>query len=237
MHKIPIIAHRGASGTEPENTLLAFEKAIEMKADAIECDVQKCKSGEIMVFHDTRLKRLTGSKGKLKKRKLAYLKKLDVGKGQSIPSLKEMLDQLDGRIDLNIELKTKKTSVETGMLIHNSIRTGNWKADNFFVSSFYYKELKRFHEICPEIPTALLYASKPRKLKKRVKVLRPIAVHFNVKTVKKSWIDLAHDYGLKVYIWTVDDPKVAKILHSDSADGFFTNYPDRLVKARSNFKT
>ncbi len=235
MHKIPIIAHRGASGSEPENTLVAFSKAVEEKADAIECDVQICKSGEIMVFHDSKLKRITGAKGKIKKRKLAGLKKLDAGKGQTIPTLKEMLVHLDANIDLNIELKSKKTSVPTGMLIQNAIRTGQWKAENFFISSFNYKELKRFHEICPEISTALLYNRRPKKIKKRVKVLQPIAVHYNVRTVKKKWIDLAHDYGLKVYVWTVDDPKVAKILYVDGVDGFFTNYPEKLVKARSGF--
>lgn len=236
MHKIPIIAHRGASGVDPENTLLAFETAIEMKADAIECDVQLSKTNDLMVFHDFRLKRVTGKKGKLKKKKLAELRKLDAGKGQHIPTFKEMLDQLDARIDLNVELKARKTAVTTALLIQNCIRTGHWKAENFFISSFYYKELKRFHELCPEIPISLLYAGKPKKLKKRVKLLHPIAIHFNAKTIKKKWIDLAHEYNLKAYVWTVDDPQVAQILYSDGVDGFFTNYPDRLIKSRAGFK-
>ncbi|MFA6617621.1 MAG: glycerophosphodiester phosphodiesterase [Candidatus Neomarinimicrobiota bacterium] len=235
MRKILIIAHRGASGTEPENTLLAFETAIEMKADAIEFDVQLSKSKEVMVFHDTKLKRMTGKKGKLKKKKLAKLLELDLGKGQRIPTLKETLDQLDARIDLNIELKARKTAVPTALLIQNAIRTGHWKAENFFISSFYYKELRRFHELSPDIPVSLLYNGKPKKLKKRVKILQPVSVHLNAKKIKKKWIDLAHEYGLKVYIWTVDDPQVAQILYSDGADGIFTNYPDRLIKSRRGF--
>lgn len=236
MHKIPIIAHRGASGVEPENTLLAFETAVEMKADAIELDVQLSKSKEVMVFHDTKLKRRTGEKGKLKKKKLAELRKLDAGKGQHIPTLKETLDHLDARIDLNIELKARKTAVPTALLIQNCIRTGCWKAENFFISSFYYKELRRFHELCPEIPVSLLYNAKPKKLKKRVKSLQPVSVHLNVRKIKKKWIDLAHEHELKVYVWTVDDPQVAQVLYSDGVDGFFTNFPDRLIKNRSGFK-
>jgi len=236
MHKIPIIAHRGASGYEPENTLAAFRTAIEMQSDAIELDVQICKSGEIVVFHDRRLKRLTGAKGKIKRKKIAGLRKLDAGKGEHIPTLKEVLDLCDAKININVEIKSKRTAMTTAMIIRNSIRTGHWKNENFFISSFYFKELRRFHEVCPEIPIGLLYNRKPKNLKKRVKQFSPIAVHLNVKHIKRKWIELAHKFDLKVYVWTVDDPEIASILVADGADGFFSNYPDRLIKARTQFK-
>ena len=236
MHKIPIIAHRGASGYEPENTLAAFRSAMEMQADAIEFDVQICKTGEILVFHDKRVKKITGARGKIKKRKLAGLRKLDAGKGEHIPTLKETLDFLDAKIDLNIELKSKNSALATALVIRNSIRTGNWKPENFFISSFFHRELRRFHEICPEVPIGLLYNGRPKKLKKRIRLFNPIAVHLNVQNIKEKWVRLAHDHGLKVYVWTVDDPKVAKLLSADGVDGFFSNYPDRLIKHRANFK-
>ena len=236
MHKIPIIAHRGASGYEPENTLAAFRSAMEMQADAIEFDVQICKTGEILVFHDKRVKKITGARGKIKKRKLAGLRKLDAGKGEHIPTLKETLDFLDAKIDLNIELKSKNSALATALVIRNSIRTGNWKPENFFISSFFHRELRRFHEICPEVPIGLLYNGRPKKLKKRIRLFDPIAVHLNVQHIKEKWVRLAHDHGLKVYVWTVDDPEVAKLLLADGVDGFFSNYPDRLIKHRANFK-
>lgn len=236
MHRIPIIAHRGASGYEPENTLAAFRSALDMQADAIELDVQICKTGEVLVFHDKRLKRITGARGKIKNRKLAGLRKLDAGKGEHIPTLKETLDFLDAKINMNVELKGKRSAQATALVIRSSIRTGHWKAENFFVSSFYYHELRRFHEICPEVPIGLLYNRRPKKLKKRIRQLQPIAVHLNVQTINNKWIHLAHDHGLKVYVWTVDDPEIAKILIADGVDGFFSNYPDRLIKHRANFK-
>ncbi len=236
MHKIPVIAHRGASGYKPENTLAAFQAAIDLQADAIELDVQICKSGEIVVFHDKRLKRITGVKGKIKKRKLAGLRKLDAGEGEHIPTLKEVLDLCDARINLNIELKSKRTAMSTAMVIRNGIRTGHWKNEHFFVSSFHKRELRRFHEICPEIPIGLLYNKRPKKLKKRIKLFDPVSVHLNVRFIKKKWIDMVHENELKVYVWSVDDPEVAAVLISYGVDGFFSNYPDRLIRARSGFK-
>jgi glycerophosphoryl diester phosphodiesterase len=236
MHKTPVIAHRGASGYEPENTLLAFQSALDMKADAIECDVQVCKSGEAIVFHDYNLKRITGVGGKLKNKKLALIRKLDAGKGEKIPTLNEMLDFLDAKIDINLELKSKGSALPTALVIRRSIRTGHWKNENFFVSSFFTRELKHFHEMCPDIPISLLYNRRPKKLKKFLRILHPSAVHLNVKFIKKKWIDLAHQYDLKVYVWTVDSPEIASILYSDGVDGFFTNYPDRIIKQRHSFK-
>lgn len=236
MHRLPIIAHRGASGQEPENTLAAFRTAMALQADAIELDVQVCKTGEVMVFHDKRLKRITGTKGKLKKKTLAGLRKLDAGQGEHIPILKEVLDLCDGKININVELKGKRTAMSTAMIMRNSIRTGNWKNEHFFVSSFHFRELRRFHEVCPEIPIGLLYNRKPKKLKKRIKLFDPIAVHLNVRHIKKAWIDQAHESGLKVYVWTVDDPEVAALLAADGVDGFFSNHPDRLIKRRPSFK-
>ena len=236
MHKIPVIAHRGASGYEPENTLAAFRTAMEMQADAIELDVQICKTGDIVVFHDRRLKRITGKKGKIKKSKLAALRKLDAGKGEHIPTLKDVLDLCDGKINLNVEIKSKRAAMTTAMIIRNNIRTGHWKNENFIVSSFYFRELRRFHEVCPEIPIGLLYNKKPRKLKKRIRLFDPVSVHLNVRHIKKKWIDLVHTFDMKVFVWSVDDPDVAAILSSEGVDGFFSNYPDRLIKRRSTFK-
>ncbi len=230
MRKTTIIAHRGASGHAPENTLTAFKAAVEMKVDAVECDVQICRSGEVVVFHDQRLKRITGERGKIKRKRLACLRRLDAGNGEHIPTLKEVLDLLDARLVINVELKSKRCAVSTAQVIRNSIRTGFWKPDDFFVSSMRYREIRRFHEIYPEIPTALLYNKKPRRLRKRIKVLGAFAVHLNANRIRSTWIQKIHNYNLKVYVWTVDDPEIANTLKSEGADGFFSNYPDRLIK-------
>ena len=92
MKKLVCFAHRGASGHEPENTLSAVEKAIELGADWIEVDVHAVK-GELIVVHDERLERTTnGGRGYVTEKPLAYLRSLDAGKGQRIPALREILD-------------------------------------------------------------------------------------------------------------------------------------------------
>lgn len=230
MNKTTIIAHRGASGKAPENTLAAFKAALHIKVDAIECDVQKCRSGQLVVIHDRQLKRITGKRGKVRKTKLATLRKFDAGKGEKIPTLKEVLELIDARVGINIEIKSRRTAVSLAQMIRNSIRTGPWKTEDFFISSFYYRELRRFHELFPEIPIALLYNKKPKRLKKRIKVLRPFAASLNVKYIRTPWIRRVHDHGLKVYVWTVDDTRIARQLQNEKVDGFFTNYPDRFTK-------
>ncbi|MDD4961175.1 MAG: glycerophosphodiester phosphodiesterase family protein [Candidatus Marinimicrobia bacterium] len=230
MRKFSIIAHRGASGYAPENTLAAFARAVELKVDAVECDVQICRSGEALVFHDRRLKRITGKRGKFRRKKLAELRKLDAGNGETIPTLKEVLDLLDARCAINIELKSRKTAVPVAQIIRNSIRTGSWKTEDFFVSSFYFRELRHFHEIMPEVPLALLFAKKPRGLKRKIRLLRPFAANLSAEHIRPEWVKRVHHWGLKVYVWTVDDPKEAARLRAMGADGFFSNYPDRLGK-------
>lgn len=230
MHKTTVIAHRGASGYAPENTLVAFRKALELKCKAVECDAQVCRTGEIIVFHDRRLKRITGVRGKVKRKSIAFLRKLDAGKGEHIPMLKEVLDLIDARMSINIEIKSRKTAVALAQLIRSSIRTGAWSNTDFFVSSYYFRELRRFHEIMPEIPTALLFNKKPRGLKRKIRLAGPFAGSMSAKHVKPDRLKRLHDRGLKAYIWTVDDIKTAELLQSMGADGFFSNYPDRLMK-------
>jgi len=229
MRKTTIIAHRGASGHVPENTLPAFQKAVDMGVDAVECDVRICKSGQLVVFHDKRLKRITGARGKVKRRKLAELRQLDAGDGEPIPTLKEVLELLDAKTAVNIEIKARKVSVPLAHLIRNAIRRGPWKPEDLFVSSFYFRELRRFHELYPEIPTALLYNKKPGGLKRRRKALDAFAACLNAAHIRASWIRRVHDQGLKAYVWTVNDKGVADQLRSEKADGFFTNYPERLM--------
>jgi glycerophosphoryl diester phosphodiesterase len=100
-----VLAHRGARGHAPENTLKAFDKALELGARWIELDVQ-FHAGELWVFHDQRLERCTNGAGWLVDHDARVLRALDAGGGQQIPFLREVLNHLRGRVSLNIELKT-----------------------------------------------------------------------------------------------------------------------------------
>src|SRR4051812_8317219 len=123
-----VIAHRGASGYLPENTLAAFKKAIELRADMLEFDVHALPSGEIVLIHDHRLDRTTNAVGYLLDHAFADLRKLDAGGGEMIPTLEELLDVVNRRIPVDIELKGPGSAKGVARIIAQYIQKG-WQAD------------------------------------------------------------------------------------------------------------
>ena len=106
-----IIGHRGAKGHLAENTLPSISKAIELGVDGIEIDIFKCASGELVVFHDKTLEKLTNSTGYIEELVLDSIRRIEVLNGYSIPTLEEVLDLINGRVFLNIELKGSALSL------------------------------------------------------------------------------------------------------------------------------
>ena len=102
-----IIGHRGAMGYAPENTVLSIQKALDLGVDGIEIDVFRCQSGEIVVFHDKKLNKLTNGKGEVQQKTWAQLQELQVMGSEPIPVLEEIIQLINGRVRLNIELKGK----------------------------------------------------------------------------------------------------------------------------------
>src|SRR3990167_11327492 len=127
------IGHRGACGYAPENTLKSFQRAIDLGVDMIELDVQLCKSGELVVIHDDTVNRTTDGSGFVKKIKLKNLKKLDAGEEERIPTLEEILNLVDRRVKVNIELKGPKTAKPVLKLIDEYIKTKGWNIDDFII--------------------------------------------------------------------------------------------------------
>ena len=99
------VAHRGASGSYPENTLLAFRKAVEIGADEIELDLHSTKDGHLVVMHDGTVDRTTDGTGAIAEMTLSEIKALDAGKGERVPTWEEVLDLVQGKVGLNIHLK------------------------------------------------------------------------------------------------------------------------------------
>src|SRR6478736_2939754 len=104
MNKTLIIGHRGAKGYQPENTLSSFQKALDMKVDGIELDVHLSSDGEIIVFHDETLNRITNGKGDINRYTLSELRDFRIAKEHQIPTLKEVFDLIDKKCFINIEL-------------------------------------------------------------------------------------------------------------------------------------
>lgn len=228
LHSSPftVIAHRGARGYAPENTLAAFEKAIELGARWIELDVQY-HDRSLWVFHDPRLERCTNGRGALSTKTAAALRKLDAGNGERIPFLHEALDRIGRRARVNIELKTaNRTGAAVAALLREYLERG-WKPDDFLVSSFHLPELRDFKRRLPEIPLGVLLAGVPLDLAASGTDLGASVLGIAAEFADAELIDDAHRRGMKVFAYTVNEPDDIARLKRLGVDGVFTDFPDR----------
>ncbi|MDH3976110.1 MAG: glycerophosphodiester phosphodiesterase family protein [Deltaproteobacteria bacterium] len=222
------IGHRGASAYEPENTLPAFSKAIELGADMIELDVHLCRSGELVVIHDENVERTTNGSGLVPDMILEALKKLDAGKGESIPLLSEVIDLIDKRCALNIELKGKGTALPAVRIVSAAIKEKGWLKDDFLFSSFSREELIASREAFSDIKLGLNIAEVADEFSSFANDLSLFSIHPDAHIVTKELVGRIHKLGMKVFVWTVDDPRQIAWMKKLGVEGIFSNYPDRL---------
>ncbi len=222
------IGHRGAMGYEPENTLLSFQKAIDLGGDMIELDVHVCKTGEVVVIHDDNVDRTTNDKGFVAKKTFKELKALDVGKGQKIPTLQEVLELVDRKAKINIELKGKGTVQSVSDIIEKYIREKGWSYDDFLISSFHRYELQRINKLNPKIKIGILITRTVIGLEKFAAKVNAYSVNARIGLVNRDFVNKAHEKGLKVFVWTVNDYKDIERMKSSEVDGIFSDFPDRL---------
>jgi glycerophosphoryl diester phosphodiesterase len=228
-------AHRGASGHEPENTLLAIEKAIALGAHWIEIDVY-CAEGEPVVIHDERLEKTTNGTGYVTQQSLAYLRSLDAGKGQKIPMLREVFDLVNGRAGINVELKGSGTAAPVVRLIDEyrwfHEMYGGW----VLISSFDHSALAAIRSLDAAIPIGALGFGFPPGHAGFAQDLGAVSVHTPVSLVNRAFVRDAHRRGLKVFVYTVNDTEELKRLRAMGVDGVFTDYPE-LVTAGDHVRS
>jgi len=220
-----LIAHRGASGYEPENTMSAFELALAMGARWIELDVYAV-DGELAVIHDDRLERTTSGTGFVMDKSLSYLRSLDAGKGQKIPLLREVFDLVCDRAGINIELKGPETAAPTSTLIAAAITERRMTAEQFIVSSFNYNELLHFKTSRPEIRIGALVSGVPWRNIRFAEKMGAYAVHAGMNVVTRRFVAAAHRRGMKFFVYTVNTGEDLQRMQDMGVDGVFTNYPD-----------
>lgn len=234
-----IIAHRGFSGIYPENTMLAFKKAIEIGADGIELDVHLSKDGQVMIIHDEALKRTTGLDGVISDYTRADLEKISAGKTKNdefgftpIPSLEEYLAFMAEHRDkiTNIELKTAPVyypEIEEKTL--ELVRKFDLEK-NIIYSSFNWLSIERMQRLGTISETGLLFSG--MKLYNQAHIIKSLGINyfhpdFNDLTdeIVKSYLD--NKVGLNV--WTVNEIEDMKVCLSWNIDGLITNFPDRAI--------
>jgi glycerophosphoryl diester phosphodiesterase len=224
-----VIAHRGASAYQPENTLPAYELAVEQRADMIEIDLHTTRDGAIAIRHDGELEHW-GREGEIADLTLEELRELDAGQGQRIPTLDEVLDGFASRIPFNLELKISNTGPYRGMeriAVERTERRGVLGETLF--SSFYDDVLRELRDVGAGVRIAVLVsARKPERIFERAETVAAEAVNPFFTLVDSELVRRAHGEGLAVYPYTVDEIDSMERLLDLGVDGLFTNRPDRL---------
>ena len=230
------IAHRGASGHAPENTMAAFRLAVEQGADWIELDVHQTADGHLVVLHDLTLKRTAGDPSPVQTLTLKQIKKFDVGlwwdkayRGERVPTLDEVLAFAEGRIRVQIELK-HGSSLYPGIEKRLIEIIARHRAENrTAVSSFETEALKTLRELDDKIPLGLLTRkTRPRDILEEAESLKVRSIHISTRRLSKDLLTQAHLNDLPLYAYTVNRPSLMKRYLAMGADGLFTNFPDRL---------
>ncbi len=216
------VGHRGARAYEPENTLRSFKKALELGVDAVELDVRKTKDGEIVVIHDEDVKRTTNGQGLVSSFTLKEIKNFEAEKGEKIPTLEEALDVLDKKLKVFIELK--EVGIEERVL---SLVKKKKLLKNVVLVSFLEDALRKVRELDSEVETGLIYARHKNPLKAALELkaqwLLALYVFMHTPIVQK-----AHESGLKVLVWTVNNPEEVAAMVKKGVDAVASDKPDIL---------
>ena len=227
-HSCLKIGHRGAKGYIAENTIESIQKALDFGVDGIELDVHLCASGELVVFHDFTLDRMTNGTGEVSKLSLSELKQLKINNQFTIPTLEEILDVIDKKCLLNIELKGKNTASKTCEIVQKYIKTKGWSYQDFIVSSFQHHELEDVFKIDKQIPLGVLSKASVDDAIEFAQTINAVAIHPNYALLTSENVYRAQTKGYKVYTWTVNDDDTIKRMKNYKVDGIISDVPDRL---------
>ncbi|MGC6421232.1 MAG: glycerophosphodiester phosphodiesterase [Flavobacteriaceae bacterium] len=229
-----IIGHRGARGHLAENTLPSIQKALDLGVDGIEIDIFRCATGELVVFHDQTLDQLTDSQGYIEQYSLDSLRRVNVLGGYQIPTLDEVMERIDGKVRLNIELKGSNTALTTNKTLEryfNQSQT-NWSPEKVFVSSFNWEELQSFRTLNPVIPIAILTEDDPLDALSIAQQLNAFAINPDYKTLNKNNVTKIHEAGFALYPWTVNEIDDIEKMKTLRVEGIITDYPERISTSK-----
>ena len=242
---IKIIAHRGGSNLAPENTMAAFQNALNLGVDMIEIDIEQTFDSVVVVIHDTKVDRTTNGKGKVDSLTYSYIKTLDAGswydsrfKGEKISTLEEVLQAVNGKATVLIEIKSgdelypgiEKRTVET----IQRFNAHSWT----IVQSFNKKTVERVKILDNKIITYYLlgrnfksyyHALQAKNKKNEIQefLYDGIAVHYSM--LNAASVDSIKQMGLGVFTWTVDEEEDMTKMIEYGVDGIITDSPDKLI--------
>lgn len=228
---IRVIGHRGAKGYAFENSMSSMKCALELGVHMIELDVFRCRSGQLVVFHDEALDDLTDGQGMVESKTLAELNNLRLRNGEPIPTLFDVLRFIDGRIGMNIELKGRQTALLLADMLQTLVATTNWTWDQWIVSSFHWDELRTLKLAIPELKIGLLTDSNPLDALPVARQLEAFSIHPWHQSVDEDVVRGIRDEGFEILTYTVDQPADIQRVIACGVDGIISDYPDRVSSA------
>jgi len=227
------IAHRGASAYEPENTLCAFERAIQMGATMLELDVHLSQDGHPVVVHDADPARTGNSNGQIRDMTLEQIKGFDVGQGERMPTLSEAIELAHGRAELYIELKGQRTPEP----VVRTLQASRF-ADQAIVGSFYPWLPQRVKFLAPAIRTSVLIGQENRQADFVEWALAVEADYVHLcwenasptphKLLAPVMLAGIRQFGLGIILWHEERPSELRELVKFDVDGICTDTPDVL---------
>ena len=226
-NKIPLIfAHRGANTFAPENSLEAFEKAIELGCDGIEMDLRYTTSGDIIVFHDRSLTRMTSQKGNVQQLSLSDIRKfnLDNKSGRFIPTFEEVLDLIGDKVLINLDVKReafRSNGFEEKII---NVLNDYKLRENIIISSFNPLVLKKIEKITPQFHLGFILSNRSQNLMQTKISLK--SLHINYRILSMKYLKAKQAKGLKIIPWTIDEKEDFFHFTKMGVDGIITNRPE-----------
>lgn len=227
----PIIAHRGASGEAPENTLLAFERGLELGADAFEFDVRLSSDGLPVVIHDATLDRTTNARGPVNSLTARDLARVDAGSGQGVPLVEQVLESF---ADIPVIIEVKEISAARPLA---DVIKRHGAVDRVLVGSFLHAALGCFEELgikrcASRRESSLFWFGSRFRVPLGARAYAALSVpirHNRIHVADLALVRTAVRNGLPVHVWTIDDVAEAKRLRALGIAGIITNWPDRMT--------
>ena len=216
------IGHRGAAGYSPENTLISFQKAIDLKVDGIELDVHLSLDGAIMVIHDETIDRTTNGKGFVKNFTSSQLKEF------GIPTLIEVLELAKQNCFINIELKGIGTTKPVVDLISHYILEKTWNYTDLLISSFDWKMLEEVQLLNPKIRIGVLTEESVSAALAFAKKIKAFSIHPDHRLLTKDNVALMQENGFEVYPWTVNSIEDIQKIKAFNVNGIISDFLDRI---------
>lgn len=226
MRKPFVVGHRGAAGLEPENTIRSIRRAVDLGVDAVEVDVRRAGSGELVIIHDPTVDRTTNGKGKVSSLPLPELKLLDAGKGESIPTLEELLPAMGSETGLFIEIKEVETVPDVLELVKRSGMVGR----TTFVS-FFHASLRQVKELSPSSRCGAIFSGEPARPANLALDVGAELIVPNHVYLSRWMVEEAHRNSVLVQAWTVNGLEDLNKVVSYGVDGVASDLPNTVIGA------